>query len=330
MVWTQRPDTPAVYFDAAASFPESTEFLEYLALEHLVIRWPTEPILDVFERLGGPTTPNIDRATMEATVYAPVQALLTEKHYDGVFLGLRSSESEGRANSIKYHGRIYRYKRDGVLRCLPLADWEYRDVWCLPFETEITTTQGIFQIGEIVEQERWRSLAVWGSCGWTQIHGVSKQQGEDFIRVKTPGATLVATKKHRVYTTSSGWKEMQDLTPDDTLIILKGTQEFECVYEKPIEINREYRFAPVYDLQTGSGDFFANGVLVHNSYIVSRKLPYNRVYDNMWDMPIPDQRVSYWAGETKTRWGRWVLLKKHYPDLWNMFAERFSEVRAFC
>jgi phosphoadenosine phosphosulfate reductase len=195
MVWEERPTTPAVYFDAAAPFPESTEFLAYLAQDHPVLTWPTEPILDVFERLGGPTAPGIDRATMEATVYTPIRALLYENHYDGVFLGLRGRECEGRANSIKFHGRIYRYKRDGVLRCLPLADWDYRDVW---------------------------------------------------------------------------------------------------------------------------------------SYIVSRGLPYNRVYDKMWDMPIPDQRVSYWAGETKARWGRWVFLKRHYPDLWNAFSERFPEIRAFC
>jgi phosphoadenosine phosphosulfate reductase len=195
LVWEQHPDIPAVYFDADAPFPESIEFLDYLAEQHTVIKWKTEPILDVFERLGGPTAPNIDFLTMEATVYAPIRALLAEKHYDGVFLGLQALESEGRAKSIKFHGKIYRYKRDGVLRCLPIADWDYRDVW---------------------------------------------------------------------------------------------------------------------------------------GYIVSRGLCYNRVYDKMWDMAISEQRVSYWAGETKARWGRWVFLKRHYPDLWNAFAQRFPEVRSYC
>ncbi|GHP00932.1 hypothetical protein KSF_109790 [Reticulibacter mediterranei] len=162
---------------------------------HPIIQWPTEPILDVFERCGGPTAPNIDRHTMEATVYAPVRALLAEKQYDGVFLGLRSEENEGRAKSVKFHGKIYRYRRDGVVRCLPLADWAYRDIW---------------------------------------------------------------------------------------------------------------------------------------AYIILHGLPYNRVYDRMWDMPIPDQRVSYWAGETKARWGRFVFLKREYPDLWHAFVQRFPEVGAFC
>jgi len=65
------------------------------------------------------------------------------------------------------------------------------------------------------------------------------------------------------------------------------------------------------------------------AFIVSRNLPYCGVYDRMWDMPEEDQRLSYWAGETKRRWGRWAWLKQNYPDLFNRFAAEFPDVRCY-
>jgi len=65
------------------------------------------------------------------------------------------------------------------------------------------------------------------------------------------------------------------------------------------------------------------------AFIISNDLPYCGVYDKMWDMPEEDQRLSYWAGETKRRWGRWAFLKRNYPDLFNRFAAEFPEVRCY-
>ena len=65
------------------------------------------------------------------------------------------------------------------------------------------------------------------------------------------------------------------------------------------------------------------------AFIVSNGIPYCGVYDKLWDAPEEDQRLSYWAGETKRRWGRWAWLKRNYPELFNRFAAEFSEVRCF-
>lgn len=65
------------------------------------------------------------------------------------------------------------------------------------------------------------------------------------------------------------------------------------------------------------------------AFIVSRNLPYCDTYDRLWDAPREDQRISYWAGETKRRWGRYAWLKKNYPTLWNQLAEAIPEVRAY-
>jgi len=65
------------------------------------------------------------------------------------------------------------------------------------------------------------------------------------------------------------------------------------------------------------------------AYIVTKRLPYCGVYDKMWDMPEADQRLSYWAGSTKRRWGRWAWLKRNYMELWNRLASEFPEVKGF-
>jgi phosphoadenosine phosphosulfate reductase len=65
------------------------------------------------------------------------------------------------------------------------------------------------------------------------------------------------------------------------------------------------------------------------AYIISRNVTYCGVYDRMWDMPEDDQRLSYWAGETKRRWGRYAWLKRNYPGLWNRLAAICPEARAY-
>ena len=65
------------------------------------------------------------------------------------------------------------------------------------------------------------------------------------------------------------------------------------------------------------------------AYLVTNEIAYCRVYDRMWDMPEEDQRLSYWAGETKRRWGRYAWLKRNYPQLFNQLAARIPEVRSY-
>jgi len=195
LVWSVNPNIPGVYWDADCAYPESYEYLDLIAQERTIIKWKCEPMLDTFERLGGPDAPGIENATMKSTVYDPLKELLAKYHFDGVFVGLRAEESRGRANSIKYDGTLWQYKRDDVLRCLPVAHFSYKDIW---------------------------------------------------------------------------------------------------------------------------------------AYIVSCNLPYNRIYDKMWNMYEREQRVSYWAGESNRSMGRWYLLRTQYPELWNKFAARFPEVRQFC
>ena len=67
------------------------------------------------------------------------------------------------------------------------------------------------------------------------------------------------------------------------------------------------------------------------AYILKNEIDYCAVYDKLMDLGLApeDCRLSYWAGETKKRWGRWAILKRGWPELFNRFAARFPEVRSY-
>jgi len=153
-------------------------------------------LLATFKRFGGfEAGAELERETMNTTVWGPIKRLIAEYGFDGVAYGLRAEESPGtRGIHARVRGPIFQYRRDGLWACQPICDWTYDDVW---------------------------------------------------------------------------------------------------------------------------------------AFIVAEGIAYCGVYDRLWDAPKEDQRLSYWAGETKRRWGRWAWLKRHYPELFNRFAAEFPEVRAY-
>jgi len=127
LVREQRPETPAVYFDADCAFPETTAMLDTTPN---IVRFPTlEPLLETFRRYGGFESAGLERETMRTTVYGPIRRLIAEYRFDGVCYGLRAQESRGRRMNAKIRGAVFQYKRDGLWACQPIHDWLYEDVW---------------------------------------------------------------------------------------------------------------------------------------------------------------------------------------------------------
>jgi len=138
MIWKQKPDIPAVYFDADACFPESAELLNcYEQRGKNIVRWQTEPILDTMERVGGPTSLKSDNATMRSTVYDPIKKLLAEYHFDCSFVGLRAEENRDRRKAIQVHGHLFFSKRDGIHVCWPIGWLTFSDVWAYILSNQV-------------------------------------------------------------------------------------------------------------------------------------------------------------------------------------------------
>lgn len=110
---------------------------------------------------------------------------------------------------------------------------------------------------------------------------------------------------------------------------LSGTQSDEPICENPTSIYREYRPSVVYDLQTESGDFFANGVLVHNSYVASSGLAYNPVYDRLAELGVPleDRRVAPLTCYRVLHLGASAVFRRGWPGLYNQLSAVFPALR---
>lgn len=136
LVREQRPDTPAVYFDADCAYPESATMI---AVTPGVMVWPAdEPLLDTLARYGLEAGAELEQATMRTTVWGPIRRLLAAHAFDGTALGLRAAESFGRRLNARTKGAVYRYKRDGVWACQPIFDWSYDDVWSYIVANDLT------------------------------------------------------------------------------------------------------------------------------------------------------------------------------------------------
>jgi len=197
LVWRRAPGVPAVYFDADACFPESHALMDRLrAAGRTIVNWETEPILDTMERVGGPTSPRSDAATMRSTVYVPIKSLVAAHGYDCSFVGLRAQENADRRRAIRRFGHLFFSQRDRIHVCWPIGWLTFEDVW---------------------------------------------------------------------------------------------------------------------------------------AYILSNDLDYSAVYDRQFEMGLDweDCRLSYCYGETKRTHGRWAILARGWPDLFNRFAQRFPEVRRY-
>jgi len=67
------------------------------------------------------------------------------------------------------------------------------------------------------------------------------------------------------------------------------------------------------------------------AYIMAHNIPYCAAYDKLFELGLPEEdcRISYWAGETKRRWGRYEALKRGWPDLWRKLCDEIPEARHY-
>jgi 3'-phosphoadenosine 5'-phosphosulfate sulfotransferase (PAPS reductase)/FAD synthetase len=66
------------------------------------------------------------------------------------------------------------------------------------------------------------------------------------------------------------------------------------------------------------------------AFILTRNLRYCATYDRMWsELPPREQRLSYWAGESARERGRFLFLKRHYPELWALLCKALPEASTY-
>lgn len=120
---------PVLWHDSGAELPGVDEVFRRLEARGLIgelhVVHPDREVLDV---KAAQVRGEISAAQKdEWLLFEPIRRHVSGR-FDAVALGLRSGEAAPRARSRAAHGLIYR-TGDGLLRCTPLGDWSWRDVY---------------------------------------------------------------------------------------------------------------------------------------------------------------------------------------------------------
>ena len=171
---------------------------------------------------------------------------------------------------------------------------------CQPFYAPVSTPKGIVRIGKIVKENLIGLEVLDGSnngVGTTRVVAV-KDNGEKVVfrvQLKT-GTAIYATADHLVFAIPAGsdvpiWRELSllevgdkliervavkqpgalDLTPSANVGGTAVKQQAEIVVNRAVDIVSidEIGIENVYDIQTESGQYLSNNVIVHNCFIQS-------------------------------------------------------------
>jgi ribonucleotide reductase alpha subunit len=178
---------------------------------------------------------------------------------------------------------------------------------CQPHFAPVSTPRGVVRIGKIVEQ-RLVGLEVFDGTadgsGTTRVTAVKSNGSKLVVRVQlVTGTAIYATADHYVYAIPAGsdvpmWREIALLAPGDKLIERLAVKQpsmaldltlpvvpmpgkpgvttmqsgvAALVRNRAVEVSdiSEVGVEPVFDIQTESGQYLSNGVIVHNCFIQS-------------------------------------------------------------
>ncbi len=79
--------------------------------------------------------------------------------FNGVFLGLRKEESQGRQMSLTIRSPIYQMK-SGFWKCCPLANWTGKDVWAYIISKDLVYPE-FYNFTALGDSREWIRSASW-------------------------------------------------------------------------------------------------------------------------------------------------------------------------
>ena len=158
------PDTPAVFADSGAEFPETLEFIA--STPGVKIYYPELSILEMYRMVdaygstGGEYGKNeyhwAGRAVLDCIIVEPMKRARQELNAIGQFIGLRSEESVARRIVACKYGRLFQVKV-GDWRCYPLMAWTTQDIWSYIVSRNLAYNAVYDKLAELgVDRERAR------------------------------------------------------------------------------------------------------------------------------------------------------------------------------
>lgn len=134
-------------------------------------------------------------------------------------------------------------------------DWGFA---CLKGDTLVSTDKGNIPIKDIKIDDNVLTREGYKKVLFTQNKGIKEVYVLDFGY-----GCIIATGDHRIYT-KDGWKRVDELNEYETICLTKLNTEKHAL--KSVHIKRQLlkEKEEVFDITVENGEFFANGILVHN------------------------------------------------------------------
>lgn len=134
-------------------------------------------------------------------------------------------------------------------------DWGFA---CLKGDTLVATDKGNRPIKNIKIGDNVLTREGYKKVLFTQNKGIKEVYSIDFGY-----GCIIATGDHRIYT-KDGWKRVDELNEYETICLTKLNTEKHAL--KSVHIKRQLlkEKEEVFDITVENGEFFANGILVHN------------------------------------------------------------------
>lgn len=131
---------------------------------------------------------------------------------------------------------------------------------CLDASTLIETIGGAVSIDKVKGGDLVLTRQGWCKVKWAGITKEVKASELSMVSLFN-GGHLVGTKEHLVWTESRGWTQLQDLKDADCRMLYGKNWPDRAPIFKSLD-----QIVPVYDIEVEDvHEFFANGILVHNS-----------------------------------------------------------------
>lgn len=171
-----KPDTPAVFVDSGAEFPETLEFIAQTP--NVKTYYPELSILEMFRMVdaygyaGGEYGNEYhwsSGAVLNCLIIEPMDRARKELDAAGHFIGLRAEESVRRRLVGKTKGKLFQAKA-GDWRCYPLMDWTTQDIWSYIAQRDLAYNAVYDRLAELgVEREHARMSTY--ACARTRHYG---------------------------------------------------------------------------------------------------------------------------------------------------------------
>lgn len=170
LLWLVRQvdkDIPVVFKNSNYCFPDTYEIRDKLLKEWDIQNYiELPPAVDYKEIVGLFGLPDINRdhRKQDKIVKMLKKDIRDElKDFDGVFLGIRATESSKRRKMIKSNGAIQRLK-SGLVKIMPIAYWSFGLLWQVIEEFQIPMNK-IYYKDKIIPREWIRNSGILSTDG---------------------------------------------------------------------------------------------------------------------------------------------------------------------